>query len=621
MTERRSSDPPHSSTADRSSGVDQPSGETPFKRNSVGQRISRFSLLNRRTSEIEEEDSPVATPSKPERLSSQVSRTRRFSAPPGGIFLPVAMTLDEVAAHHHSSEAEDDQAAGTSSPRPSATTPTGSPESSFKSAAGSPPDRSTGDEALVLSVDALLDGDNIGKLLQTTERWDFDIFQLHELSNGQPLKCIVMHFVRVYSLDEKLNLNVANLVRFMSKLEKGYHDVPFHCRIHASDVAHGTAYLLRQERVRELITPLDMYSMILAAAMHDFRHPGLTNAFLVDVSDERAILYNDRSVLENYHAASAFRLMLEPLQNPLGTLSKPEYLETRQTMVEAILGTDLKHHFQHQTHFRTLRAADAFDEPQRKDLRTLLAVILHAADVSNLAKPWDLSLKWVVRLFQEQFLQGDKERRLGMTPSPLTDREKTDIPKSEIGFANFMILPYFEELCSFLSEVEEMSEDVVQHIRDNIKVWETQGDTALGEDAAALRVVPASAPAAAAAAPGAAAGEGHRDSVQAHGRRKSSDSLYHTASRLASSVASSGRKLMSSSGSESERSKDASPILTRKVSGDRDSSPPLPTRAVRPSTPPPELISMASSDSAGVAEAPPPCSRRPFTTAGSETRV
>lgn len=40
-------------------------------------------------------------------------------------------------------------------------------------------------------------------------------------------------------------------------------------------------------------------ALYTAAAMHDYDHPGRTNAFLVNIEDERAILYNDRSVLES----------------------------------------------------------------------------------------------------------------------------------------------------------------------------------------------------------------------------------------------------------------------------------------------------------------------------------
>ena len=136
------------------------------------------------------------------------------------------------------------------------------------------------------------------------------------------------------------------------------------------------------------------------------------------------VMYNDISVLENFHLASAWRLMQKPHHDPFGTLSEAQYTEIRQTVIEAVLGTDLKHHFSHLTHFKTRRAAHAFDEPQRKDVRLLLACTLHAADVSNLAKPWPLSVQWVARLFMEQFLQGDREQRLGLPISALSDRHK-----------------------------------------------------------------------------------------------------------------------------------------------------------------------------------------------------
>ena len=54
----------------------------------------------------------------------------------------------------------------------------------------------------------------------------------------------------------------------------------------------------------------------LGATIHDFEHPGYNNAFLVASKDPVAILYNDSSVLENFHIASAWRLMLEDDLNP-----------------------------------------------------------------------------------------------------------------------------------------------------------------------------------------------------------------------------------------------------------------------------------------------------------------
>ncbi len=46
----------------------------------------------------------------------------------------------------------------------------------------------------------------------------------------------------------------------------------------------------------------------MAGAVHDVAHPGLTNQFLVATHSPLAVLYNDQSVLENYHAATAFKI-------------------------------------------------------------------------------------------------------------------------------------------------------------------------------------------------------------------------------------------------------------------------------------------------------------------------
>lgn len=58
-------------------------------------------------------------------------------------------------------------------------------------------------------------------------------------------------------------------------------------------------------------------SCILAAAAHDVEHYGLTNDFLVASQDDLAVLYNDKSPLENHHASRLFSLLKRPELNLL----------------------------------------------------------------------------------------------------------------------------------------------------------------------------------------------------------------------------------------------------------------------------------------------------------------
>lgn len=53
---------------------------------------------------------------------------------------------------------------------------------------------------------------------------------------------------------------------------------------------------------------IDMSSMILATACHDYAHPGYNNAYMVETMDDIAYKYNDKAVLESYHIASCFLL-------------------------------------------------------------------------------------------------------------------------------------------------------------------------------------------------------------------------------------------------------------------------------------------------------------------------
>jgi len=45
---------------------------------------------------------------------------------------------------------------------------------------------------------------------------------------------------------------------------------------------------------------------------------------------------------------------------------------------------------------------------------------------------------------QEFFRQGDRERQLELPISPFVDRFKTNVPKSQLGFLNFVVKPCFK---------------------------------------------------------------------------------------------------------------------------------------------------------------------------------
>jgi hypothetical protein len=81
----------------------------------------------------------------------------------------------------------------------------------------------------------------------------------------------------------------------------------------------------------------------------------------------------------------------------------------------------------------------------RKDQLLVWKLLLKAADVGHAAKPASLHLKWSQRIVEEMFRQGDVERTMGMSVSPLMNRNKIDsLSKSQVGFIDFICMPLFQ---------------------------------------------------------------------------------------------------------------------------------------------------------------------------------
>ncbi|XP_036876250.1 cGMP-inhibited 3',5'-cyclic phosphodiesterase 3A isoform X2 [Manis javanica] len=335
--------------------------------------------------------------------------------------------------------------------------------------------------------------DNLDPIMEQLNTWNFPIFDLVEKIGrkcGRILSQVSYRLFEDMGLFEAFKIPVREFMNYFHALEIGYREIPYHNRIHATDVLHAVWYLTTQpipglstvindhgsasdsdsdsgfahghmgyvfSKMYNVpddkygclsgnIPALELMALYVAAAMHDYDHPGRTNAFLVATSAPQAVLYNDRSVLENHHAAAAWNLfMSRPEYNFLVNLDHVEFKHFRFLVIEAILATDLKKHFDFVTKFNAKVNDDVgIDWTNENDRLLVCQMCIKLADINGPAKSKELHLQWTEGIVNEFYEQGDEEASLGLPISPFMDRSAPQLANLQESFISHIVGP----LCS-----------------------------------------------------------------------------------------------------------------------------------------------------------------------------
>ena len=244
-----------------------------------------------------------------------------------------------------------------------------------------------------------------------------------------------------------------------------YLEVPYHNLHHATNVLHTTFILLDKAGMFQKLDPDVLFATLVAALVHDVGHPGNNNLFEVNTCSELAFRYNDFSVLEQHHCATAFELIKK--HNLHSLLSQQQFRTFRKTIVSCIMGTDMSQH-KSMTDVLIAKKVSGFELSSLDEQILLCKMLLHAADIGNPVHESELCEKWARLVSQEFHNQIVKEKELGLTPFCSLDIH-CDISffTSEIGYIKFVCKPYWDALYAIFPEyIQEVS-----RIQQNLQVF------------------------------------------------------------------------------------------------------------------------------------------------------
>eukprot|EP00873_Tetraselmis_striata_P021131 jgi/Tetstr1/441395/TSEL_029643.t1 len=296
------------------------------------------------------------------------------------------------------------------------------------------------------------------------------------------LGAVLSHFLDDWGLSVKLRLSDRKLLRFAGTIEKGHHDNPYHGLAHTIDVTARLGTILGKSGFARFLIDssgadgcLTLLGAMLGAVVHDYKHEGVSNPFVISAGMDQGINFNDQSCLENDALLHALALLRDPSNSPTSHFSRDEQQQLRSLIIKLVLATDMSKHFSILTAVQA-KVLDHFDVslgPEKRyttlsseQQHITLQLFLKAADLGHCGLPIESHVAWVDRIQQEFWAQGDREKELNLPLSPLSDREKPGAlwGGNQVGFFKALVCPMYAMLTSVAPECQELHANVLSNL-------------------------------------------------------------------------------------------------------------------------------------------------------------
>jgi len=146
----------------------------------------------------------------------------------------------------------------------------------------------------------------------------------------------------------------------------------------------------------------------------------------------------------------------------------------RKKIIECVISTDMTFHAKQFTYLKAKIESFQIHKGENSDKiiegldrvnlsqtqQEFMNIVIHACDISNPTKPFEIYSKWADKVMNEFWIQGDREKELGLPISFLCDRATTTIPNAQIGFMDGIVFPFMNSLVAIFPDLEFLIDNV-----------------------------------------------------------------------------------------------------------------------------------------------------------------
>ena len=206
--------------------------------------------------------------------------------------------------------------------------------------------------------------------------------------------------------------------------------------------------------------------------MHDLNHTGKSNGFMSAAYSELATTYNDQSVLENHHVATAFKILKENKYDIFDNLTNADFKKLRKRTIANILATDMQFHFAKMKKFKEYNESGDKNEDKKGESNIEIGeIMLHLADLAHPSMKWKLCNTWSLRVCKEFMAQNEVEKQLPYIPETPFYKNldvKSVMAKGEYSFIHFCVMPFWNIMNEYVNGEFDMQ---VANLKANKQKW------------------------------------------------------------------------------------------------------------------------------------------------------
>jgi hypothetical protein len=212
-----------------------------------------------------------------------------------------------------------------------------------------------------------------------------------------------------------------------------------------------------------LIPSLSRFALLIGALVHDCDHPGHNNDFEVSTESSLAQKYGYTAVLEQHHLAVAESILSKPGCNILESFDEETATMFKDLLKYIVLGTDMG------VHKEIVSDMDTFaelDPTFPASMFTLCRAILHAADLSNPVRAFEIAKAWAIRLADEHTKQVQAEAALGLSSAQfMMHKDTLSVYQGEIQFLTYQVQPLWAAMAKTWPQLNGLHEQLQLNIQ------------------------------------------------------------------------------------------------------------------------------------------------------------